>query len=49
MAIGAHGMTHVDLRGLDDAELEADLRCCRLAIEAATGTPCRTFAYPYGA
>ena len=49
MAIGAHGMTHVDLRGLDDAELEADLRRCRSEIEAATGTPCRTFAYPYGA
>jgi peptidoglycan/xylan/chitin deacetylase (PgdA/CDA1 family) len=49
MAIGAHGMTHVDLRGLDDAALEADLRCCRLEIEAATGTHCRTFAYPYGA
>jgi peptidoglycan/xylan/chitin deacetylase (PgdA/CDA1 family) len=49
MAIGAHGMTHVDLRGLADADLEADLRCCRREIEAATGTRCRTFAYPYGA
>jgi peptidoglycan/xylan/chitin deacetylase (PgdA/CDA1 family) len=49
MAIGAHGMTHVDLRGLDDAELQAEVTRCRFEIEAATGTPCRTFAYPYGA
>lgn len=49
MAIGAHGMTHVDLRGLDDANLETNLKSCRSEIEAATGTPCRTFAYPYGA
>jgi peptidoglycan/xylan/chitin deacetylase (PgdA/CDA1 family) len=49
MAIGAHGMKHVDLRGLDDAELGADLTRCRFEIEAATGKRCRTFAYPYGA
>ena len=49
MAIGAHGMTHVDLRGVDDAELRTDLRRCRSEIEAATSRPCRTFAYPYGA
>lgn len=49
MAIGAHGMTHVDLRGLGDAELLDDLKRCRTEIEAVTGVPCRTLAYPYGA
>ena len=49
MAVGGHGMMHVDLRGMEDAELDADLRRCRAEIEAVTGVPCRTFAYPYGA
>ena len=48
MELGAHGISHVDLRGLDDAALERELREPRAAIEEITGRPCRTFAYPYG-
>lgn len=48
MELGAHGMSHVDLRGLDDLALERELHEPRAAIEQITGRPCRTLAYPYG-
>jgi peptidoglycan/xylan/chitin deacetylase (PgdA/CDA1 family) len=48
MEIGSHTLGHPDLRGLDDAELERELRDSKRAIEAITGEPCRVLAYPYG-
>jgi peptidoglycan/xylan/chitin deacetylase (PgdA/CDA1 family) len=49
MELGAHSMRHDDLRTLDDDALAADLRDSRAAVEAVTGRPCLTFAYPFGA
>jgi peptidoglycan/xylan/chitin deacetylase (PgdA/CDA1 family) len=48
MEVASHGLTHPDLRTLDDAALDAELRDSRAAIEEVTGRPCRTFAYPFG-
>ena len=48
MEVASHGLTHPDLRKLDDAALDAELRDSRAAIEEVTGRPCRTFAYPFG-
>jgi peptidoglycan/xylan/chitin deacetylase (PgdA/CDA1 family) len=48
MEVGSHTLTHPDLRGLGDAELDAELRGSRAAVEELTGRPCRTFAYPFG-
>jgi peptidoglycan/xylan/chitin deacetylase (PgdA/CDA1 family) len=49
MELGAHSMRHDDLRTLGDAELAADLADCKAAVEAVSGRPCRTLAYPFGA
>jgi peptidoglycan/xylan/chitin deacetylase (PgdA/CDA1 family) len=49
MELGAHSMRHDDLRTLDDAALAADLADGKAAVEAVTGRPCRTLAYPFGA
>jgi peptidoglycan/xylan/chitin deacetylase (PgdA/CDA1 family) len=46
--LGAHSMTHPDLRGLDDGALRTEVRGSKEAVEDLTGRPCRTFAYPYG-
>jgi peptidoglycan/xylan/chitin deacetylase (PgdA/CDA1 family) len=48
MDVGSHAMTHRDLRGLSDAELEEELVVSRAEIERVTGRPCRTFAHPFG-
>jgi peptidoglycan/xylan/chitin deacetylase (PgdA/CDA1 family) len=48
MEVASHTLSHPDLRGLGDAPLDAELRDSRAAIEALTGRPCRTFAYPFG-
>jgi peptidoglycan/xylan/chitin deacetylase (PgdA/CDA1 family) len=48
MELGSHTLSHPDLRGLDDESLAAELADSKRAIEAITGRPCRTFAYPYG-
>jgi peptidoglycan/xylan/chitin deacetylase (PgdA/CDA1 family) len=48
MELGAHSVSHPDLRTLDDIALEAELGESRSAIEEITGKPCRTMAYPYG-
>jgi peptidoglycan/xylan/chitin deacetylase (PgdA/CDA1 family) len=48
MDVGSHAMTHRDLRGLSDAELEKELVRSRAKIERVTGRPCRTLAHPYG-
>jgi peptidoglycan/xylan/chitin deacetylase (PgdA/CDA1 family) len=46
--LGAHSLTHRDLRLLHDAALEEEIRGSKLQVEAITGRPCRTFAYPFG-
>jgi peptidoglycan/xylan/chitin deacetylase (PgdA/CDA1 family) len=46
--IGGHSRGHVDLRGCDDAELEAEVRGCREELEDLLGRPVRSFAYPAG-
>jgi peptidoglycan/xylan/chitin deacetylase (PgdA/CDA1 family) len=46
--LGAHSMTHPDLRGLDDATLTREIRESKEGVEELTGKPCRTFAHPYG-
>jgi peptidoglycan/xylan/chitin deacetylase (PgdA/CDA1 family) len=48
MEIGSHSLGHPDLRGLDDATLERELRESKQAVEALTGEACRALAYPYG-
>jgi len=48
MELGAHSMTHPDLRTLDDDALGAELADSKAAIESITGTECRTLAYPFG-
>jgi peptidoglycan/xylan/chitin deacetylase (PgdA/CDA1 family) len=48
MELGSHGMTHTDLRTLDDAQLTEELAASRAAIEQLAGVPCRTLAYPFG-
>jgi peptidoglycan/xylan/chitin deacetylase (PgdA/CDA1 family) len=49
MELGGHSMRHEDLRTLDDAALATDLAACKAEVEAVSGRPCRTFAYPFGA
>jgi peptidoglycan/xylan/chitin deacetylase (PgdA/CDA1 family) len=48
MELGSHTMTHPDLRRLGDAELADELARSKAEIEALTGRPCRTLAYPFG-
>lgn len=48
MELGAHTMTHPDLRLLDDDTLRWELVESRAAVQRVTGRACRTFAYPYG-
>jgi hypothetical protein len=49
ISLGAHTITHPDLRALADGDLVREVRDCREAIEQKTGRPVETFAYPYGA
>lgn len=48
MRFGAHTMTHPLLSALDDAAVEAEIGGSVAAVAAASGQPCRTFAYPNG-
>lgn len=48
MELGAHTMTHPDLRLLDPAARTWELAASKAAIEDVTGRACRTFAYPFG-
>lgn len=48
MEVASHSLSHPDLRLLDDAALERELRQSKAAVEQITGEPCRSFAYPYG-
>ncbi len=48
MEVGAHSVSHADLRTVDDEELSLELGGSLSAVESLTGLPCRTMAYPYG-
>ena len=48
MEIGSHSRDHAVLTALDDRQLAADLAESRAAVQALTGQPCRTLAYPFG-
>ena len=47
-AIGAHSMTHMDLRRCDAAQLDAEVMGARATLEARLGKGVDTFSYPYG-
>ncbi|MDX1548321.1 MAG: polysaccharide deacetylase family protein [Rhodothermales bacterium] len=46
--LGAHTLTHPDLRRLDPATAEQEIAQSRAEIEDRLGTAVHTFAYPYG-
>lgn len=48
--IGSHTMTHARLAHIsgDASQLQKELTESKAVIEAATGLPCRAFAWPYG-
>ena len=46
--IGSHGMDHVDLTGLEEAKVIAQLTTSRDSIEKRVGRPCDHFAYTWG-
>jgi peptidoglycan/xylan/chitin deacetylase (PgdA/CDA1 family) len=48
-SIGSHADHHVDLTRLGEPELRSELVESRRALEALTGGPIDTHAYPYGA
>jgi len=49
ISLGAHTVTHPDLRVLDEADMMHEVRDSRSEIEQKTGRAVETFAYPYGA
>jgi peptidoglycan/xylan/chitin deacetylase (PgdA/CDA1 family) len=48
MELGAHTMTHPDLRTLSDESARDEIRRSKAAVEDVAGRPCRSFAYPHG-
>lgn len=48
MELGAHSLTHPDLRAIDDDALRGELVGSKEAVEAITGRPCRALAYSFG-
>ncbi len=48
MAVGAHGLDHRDLSGMDAGGLTQHTAEARRELEAALGAQVRTFAYPFG-
>lgn len=48
VTIGAHTVTHPTLAGLDAATCHREIVESKLACEALTGAPVKSFAYPYG-
>lgn len=46
--IGSHGAVHARLAGLDAASLAEEVAGSRAALAELTGTPPRSFCYPYG-
>jgi peptidoglycan/xylan/chitin deacetylase (PgdA/CDA1 family) len=49
ISLGAHTVTHPDLRRLNDTEMEHEVHQSRVEIEQKTGRAVESFAYPYGA
>jgi peptidoglycan/xylan/chitin deacetylase (PgdA/CDA1 family) len=48
MELGSHSRDHAVLTELDDIALAEDLAESKAAVEAVTGEPCTTLAYPFG-
>jgi peptidoglycan/xylan/chitin deacetylase (PgdA/CDA1 family) len=48
MELASHSRDHAVLTELDDGTLADDLSESKAAIEAITGEPCTTLAYPFG-
>ena len=48
VAIGSHGMAHVDLTAVSDRELDRELALSKLMLEDRLGAPVLLFAFPYG-
>ncbi|HWE00486.1 MAG TPA: polysaccharide deacetylase family protein [Bryobacteraceae bacterium] len=49
ISLGAHCVTHPNLRALTDRQLEDEVRQSRVEIEQRTSRAVEAFAYPYGA
>lgn len=45
---GAHTMTHIHLPSTDDNQALAEIQASKKKVEALTGKPCTSFAYPFG-
>ena len=48
MELGSHTLSHRAVRELSDADLRHEMVASREAVEAITGEPCLTLAYPSG-
>jgi peptidoglycan/xylan/chitin deacetylase (PgdA/CDA1 family) len=48
IAIGSHGMAHVDLTTVSNAELDSELVVSKSILEDRLGRPVTLFAFPYG-
>lgn len=48
VAIGSHGMAHVDLTTVSDVELDRELMVSKSMLEDRLGQPVTLFAFPYG-
>lgn len=48
IAIGSHGMAHVDLTSVPDSELYRELALSKLILEDRLGRAVPLFAFPYG-
>ncbi len=46
--LGAHTMTHVNMRRIDAARLAYEIAESKRQVEACVGKPPRSFSYPYG-
>jgi len=47
--IGGHSLSHANLSSLSPGDLRCEVEGCRKRLEALTGQPILSFAYPYGA
>jgi peptidoglycan/xylan/chitin deacetylase (PgdA/CDA1 family) len=48
IAVGSHGMAHVDLTTVSNVELERELTVSKSILEDRLGRPVTLFAFPYG-
>ncbi|MYW63781.1 polysaccharide deacetylase family protein [Streptomyces sp. SID8379] len=48
MEIGSHGLMHVDLTGVDEAQRRAEIQRSKAQLEELTGGEVHGFCYPYG-